>query len=126
MTDKKIKVLLVEDDAMIIDMYLMRFQEEGYEVFHTDKGSEALEIAEHQKPDIALLDVMLPEIDGFTILRELKSNDKTKNIPVLMLTNLGQESDQDKGEELGAEGYFIKAQHTPTEIMEKIKGIINK
>ena len=120
------KILLVEDDSMIIDMYMMRLREEGYEVIHTDKGSEAIEIAEHQKPDVVLLDVILPEVDGFTVLQTIKGGAETKDISVIMLTNLGQESDQNKAEELGADGYFVKAQHTPTQIMEKIKEVINK
>jgi DNA-binding response OmpR family regulator len=124
MSDKKNKVLLVEDEAMIVEMYKLRLEEEGCEVLVTDKGSEALEIAKEQKPDIILLDVMLPEIDGFTILQNLKERPATKKIPVLMLTNLGQESDQLKGEQFGAEGYFIKSQHTPAEVINEIKRIL--
>lgn len=124
MSDKKAKVLLVEDEAMIVDMYKLRLEEEGYEVLTTDKGSEALEMAKEQKPDIVLLDIMLPEIDGFTILQGLKDQSATKKIPVLMLTNLGQESDQLKGQQLGAEGYFVKSQHTPAEVLNEVKRLI--
>lgn len=124
MSDKKYKVLLVEDEPMIVEMYKLRLEEDGYEVLTTDKGSEALAMAKEQKPDAILLDVMLPEIDGFTILQGLKDQSATKKIPVLMLTNLGQESDQLKGEQLGAEGYFIKSQHTPAEVLNEIKRIL--
>ena len=125
MASEKTKVLLVEDDLMIVEMYKMRFEEEGYAVLVTDKGSEAIEIAEKEKPDIILLDVILPEVDGFTVLQKLKNDIKTKEIPILLLTNLGQESDKEKGLQMGAADYFIKAQHTPVEVIQKIKELIN-
>ena len=125
MPDKKQKVLLVEDEQMIVDMYKLRLEEEGFEVFNTDKGSAALEYVEKEKPAIILLDVILPEVDGFSILQTLKENTKTKDIPVLMLTNLGQESDQQKGDDLGAAGYFVKANHTPVEVIQKVKELIS-
>ncbi len=124
MSDKKIKVLLVEDDAMIVEMYKTRMESEGWEVFTTDLGSEAIKIAQAKKPDIVLLDIILPEVDGFAILKDLKSESSTKKIPVLMLTNLGQESDQNKGKEIGVDGYFIKSQHTPADVMIKIQSLI--
>lgn len=120
----KIKALLVEDDSLILEMYKTRMVSEGWEVFTTDRGSEAIKLAKEQKPDIILLDVILPETDGFSILEELKSESSTKNIPVLMLTNLGQESDQSRGKEIGAEGYFIKSQHTPADVITKIENLI--
>ena len=117
-------MLLVEDDQMIVDMYKLRLEEDGFTVIITDKGSEALEIAGKEKPDIILLDIILPEIDGFAILRSLKAESSTKDIPVLLLTNLSQETDQQKGIQLGAAGYFVKAQHTPADIMNEIKNIL--
>lgn len=126
MSDKKIKVLLVEDESMIVDMYKMRLEEEGFEVLVTDKGTEAFEIASKEKPNIILLDVILPEIDGFSVLQMIKGDSKTKNIPVMMLTNLGQESDKEKGSQLGAVEYFIKSQHTPADVLSAVKKIVFK
>lgn len=126
MSDKKIKVLLVEDESMIVDMYKMRLEEEGFEVLVTDKGTEAFEIASKEKPNIILLDVILPEIDGFSVLQMVKDDSKTKNIPVMMLTNLGQESDKEKGSQLGAVEYFIKSQHTPADVLAAVKKIVFK
>lgn len=126
MSDKKIKVLLVEDESMIVDMYKMRLEEEGFEVLVTDKGTEAFEIASKEKPNIILLDVILPEIDGFSVLQMIKNDSKTKNIPVMMLTNLGQESDKEKGSQLGAVEYFIKSQHTPADVLSAVKKIVFK
>jgi two-component system alkaline phosphatase synthesis response regulator PhoP len=126
MGDKKTKVLLVEDDQMILDMYKTRLVADGYEVFTTDKGSEAMSLAKSKKPNIVLLDVILPEVDGFSILKDLKADSETKSIPVLMLTNLGQESDQSKGKDIGAQGYFVKAQHIPADIISKIEELIKQ
>lgn len=124
MPDKKTKILLVEDEQMIVDMYKLRLEEESFAVLVTDKGSEALELAEKEKPAIILLDIILPEVDGFSILMTLKAQAATKSIPVVMLTNLGQESDQLKGQQMGAKGYFIKSQHTPSDVIAEIKKII--
>jgi DNA-binding response OmpR family regulator len=121
----KIKVLLIEDDALIADMYKTRLGEEGFAVVNTAIGSEALKLAHETKPQIILLDVILPELDGFSILRELKSDDDTKNIPVMLLTNLGQDSDMAKGKDLGAVAYLVKANFTPSQIVEEINKVIN-
>ncbi|MFA5124972.1 MAG: response regulator [Patescibacteria group bacterium] len=121
MPGDKIKVLLVEDDAMIVDMYKLRLEEEGYEVIITDRGSQAIELAKKDDPDIILLDIILPEVDGFSVLSSLKSEVATKKIPTIIMTNLGQESDQERGQQLGAEEYFVKAQHTPADVINVIK-----
>lgn len=124
MSDMKTKVLLVDDDQMIVDMYKLRLEQEGYEVLVTDKGSEAIRLAGEALPDIVLLDIILPEIDGFSILKSIKGEAATKKIPVLLLTNLSQESDQAKGKELGADGYFVKSQHTPSDMLYEMRKII--
>lgn len=124
MSDGKTKVLLVEDDPMIVEMYKIRLEEEGYQVLTTDQGTEAIELAKNEKPAIILLDVILPEIDGFSILQTIKDDSATKDIPVLLLTNLGQESDKQKGEKMGAADYFVKSQHTPAEVIKKVKELI--
>lgn len=124
MPDEKKKILLVEDDPMIVEMYKMRLEEEGFEVLITDRGSEALEWAISRRPEVVLLDIILPEVDGFSILQNLKNSQETKDIPVLLLTNLGQESDQEKGRQMGVTDYFVKSQHTPADIIQKINSII--
>jgi len=126
MSEEKKKVLLVEDDQAISDMYKLSLEENGFEVLLTEKGSEALAIAQEQKPAIILLDVILPEVDGFSILQTLKAQTETKKIPVLLLTNLSQESDQEKGKELGAAAYLVKSQHTPSEVISEIKTILSE
>ncbi len=96
------KVLIVEDDASIIQMYSMKFKEGGYEVVQASTGVEGIELAKKEKPSIILLDIIIPQFDGFAVLEKLREDDSTKNIPVVLLTNLSQEGDQKRGKELGA------------------------
>jgi DNA-binding response OmpR family regulator len=124
--EQKIKILLVEDDSFLAGMYATKFGLEGFEVKIGADGEEGLKLAKKEKPDVILLDILLPKIDGFTVLRKLKKDSKTKLIPVILLTNLGQKDDIKKGLEEGAEGYLIKAHFMPSEVVEKIKKIINK
>lgn len=124
MSDGKTKVLLVEDDNMIIDMYTLKFTQEGYDVVQAENGKDGLDQALKVVPDIILLDIILPQMDGFTVLKELKANDSTKDIPVVLLTNLGQDGDVKKGLELGANDYLIKANYTPSQVVDKIKSVL--
>ncbi len=126
MIKDKVKVLLIEDEQSISQMYKLKLEDEGFEVTVTDRGSEVLGLVKKNKFSIILLDVILPEVDGFSILQSLKSSASSKKIPVLLLTNLGQDSDQKRGKELGASGYFIKSSHTPAQIIEEIKKVLKK
>ena len=117
----KKKILLVEDDNLISSMYKTKFQADGLEVIIATDGAVALEMAKNEKPDIIMLDIILPQLDGFTVLEELKKTSLTKNIPVIMLTNLGTTEDKIKGEQLGAVDYLVKANFTPAQISQKIK-----
>ena len=123
MDDKK-KVLIVEDDKMIIDMYSLKLSQEGFNVLQAEDGKTGWEQAQSQQPAIILLDIILPEMDGFTVLKNLKENDVTKDIPVILLTNLGQDGDVKKGLELGAKDYLIKANYTPQQVVDKVKSMI--
>ncbi|MCK4553410.1 response regulator [Candidatus Parcubacteria bacterium] len=121
MSQNKKKVLLVEDDKTISLMYKIKIETGGFEVLTADNGADGLKLAKKQKPDIIMLDVILPQLDGFSVLEELKKDASTKNIPVVMLTNLGTEEDKEKGEKLGAADYLVKASLTPAQVEEKIK-----
>jgi DNA-binding response OmpR family regulator len=118
------KILLVEDDEMLHSMYTQKFTKEGYEVESAYNGAEGVRMAEETKPAIILLDIIMPKMDGFVALKKLKKNPATKDIPVILLTNLGQDEDIRKGKELGATDYFIKANHTPREVVEKVKEVL--
>lgn len=119
-------ILLVEDDEMLHTMYTQKFTKEGYEVLSGYNGAEGIQMAEEHQPAIILLDIIMPKMDGFVALKKLKKNEATKDIPVILLTNLGQEEDIRKGKELGAADYFIKANHTPQEVVDKVKEVIGK
>ncbi len=122
MSDKKqIHVVLVEDDAFLANIYKTKFEMEGFKVTHADNGLTGLEEVKKKKPDIVLLDILLPKMDGFTVLSNLKEDPDVKHIPVILLTNLGQKDDVAKGLEMGAVDYLIKAHFKPSETVDKVK-----
>lgn len=123
---EQIHVLLVEDDVFLSNIYKTKLEMEGYKVTTADNGESAWQQAEVKNPDIILLDVLLPKLDGFGVLEKLKSNPKTVNIPVMMLTNLGQKDDVERGLKGGAVDYLIKAHFKPSEVVEKIRKILGK
>ncbi len=124
---KKIKVFLVEDDPMIIRMYERKLNIEGFDLTLAFNGIEAMKALKKKKPDIILLDVMMPKMNGFETLKAIKDDPKFKDIPVVILTNLGdKEDDVKKMKEFGAEDYWVKANVTLGEIIEGIKKIIEK
>ena len=123
---KDSKILVVEDDSFLLQMYATKLETEKYKVFTASTGSEALSLVEKEDLDLILLDLNLPEVDGFNVLEELKSNPKTKHIPVLVLTNFSQKEDIDRCLDLGAEDFLIKAHFVPSEVIEKIKKILKK
>lgn len=123
---KKTKVLLVEDEKMLADMYTTKFTMEGFEAEKAYDGQAGVEKAKEFNPDIVLLDVIMPKVDGFAALKMLKDDAATKNIPVILLTNLGQDEDIKKGKQLGAADYFVKANHTPAEVVVKVKQVLGQ
>lgn len=123
--DKK-KILLVEDDSFLISMYTTKFELENFEVVAAEDGEKGLGLAVKEKPDIILLDILLPKMNGFEVLKELKNNKETSQIPVILLTNLSQKNEIEQGLALGAQDYLIKAHFMPSEVMDKIKKVLNK
>ncbi len=120
------KVLLVEDDEMLHGMYTQKFKNQGYDVVSAYNGADGVKLAESEQPDIILLDVIMPKMDGFVALKKIRKGETTAKIPVVLLTNLGQEEDVRKGRELGANDYFIKANHTPQEVVDKVKALLSQ
>src|SRR3989338_3510950 len=106
-TLKGTKVLWVEDDMFLTDILVKKLSAEGANVLHANNGEEALKLLESEKPQVILLDILLSGIDGFEVLRRVKTDDKVKHIPVILLSNLGQKADLDKGKELGATKFMI-------------------
>ncbi len=115
------KVLIVEDDPFISDMYLTKLKGEGFDVKHAENGKDGLSMAAEFSPQLILLDVVMPKMDGFEALKALKKDAKLKDVPVILLTNLGQKDDVEKGMKLGAVDYVVKAHFTPSEVVTKVK-----
>ncbi len=115
-------ILIVEDEETISSMYKVKLEESGrLKVLIAIDGALGLEMAKKEKPNIIVLDIILPQLDGFSVLEELKKGNSTKKIPVVMLTNLGTDEDKAKGKKLGAVDYLVKANLTPAQVEEKIK-----
>ena len=122
---KKRSVLIVEDDSFLSDMYQTKFSSAGYDVHIAQDGVQCLEeLKGGFRPDVMLLDVVMPRMDGIELLSAVKKDDNFKNIPVILLTNLGQESDVKRGMEMGAVDYLVKAHFTPSEVARKVEEIM--
>lgn len=124
-TTKDIKILVVDDDSFILDMYVIKFKEQGFQIETAMDGKIALEKIETTKPDIVLLDIVMPKMDGFDVMRKIKENKIPRTFKVLFLTNFGQKEDVERGMSLGADGYIIKAHFTPSEVADKVKELLN-
>jgi len=124
MENKSRAILIVEDDEMVANMYKIKLENNCWKVILAQNGQDGLESASREKPDLILLDIILPQVDGFAVLQSLKEKNDLREIPVVILTNLGTDEDVAKGRELGAAGYIIKSEHTPSQICEEIKKYI--
>ncbi len=120
------KILLVEDDPFLIDIYTSKLEKEGFSVKISESGEDCFKKIKQEKPDLILLDIILPKIDGWKVLKKIKSDEKLKNIKIIILSNLYQKEDIEKGLSLGADKYLIKANYDPKEVIEEIKKILNK
>lgn len=126
MTKKnKAKILIVEDDTFLAGIYANKFEREGFGVVLAVDGEAGLKSAKKERPDIILLDILLPKLDGFEVLQQLKADRDLHSIPVVLLTNLGQKEDVDKGLKLGAADYLIKAHFMPAETVDKVKKVLS-
>lgn len=122
--NKKPIILIVEDDSFLADIYKTKLAHEGYATALARDGEAALKAVGKQTPDLILLDILMPKMDGFEVLKRLKSDVATKKIKVIMLTNLGQKEDVDRGLELGADDYLIKAHFLPSETAAKVAKVL--
>lgn len=122
---KKIRILLVEDDSFLAGMYVTKLTLEGFQVTLASDGEQGIESFKKEQPEIILLDIVLPKMSGFDVLKAIKQDPKAKQTRVILLTNLGQREDVSRGLALGADDYLIKAHFMPSEVVEKIKKIIN-
>jgi DNA-binding response OmpR family regulator len=122
--DVKKTILLVEDDAFVSDIYHTKLTQEGYDLMVAENGLEALKKLEEKNPDLILLDIIMPYMDGIEVLKKLKENEEWKKIPVIILTNLSQKEEVEEGLKIGANDYLIKSHFTPSEVVAKVKKLL--
>ena len=119
-------ILVIEDDKFLRELLTHKLVRLGYNILKAVDGEKGVQKAVEGNPDLILLDLILPGIDGFEVLRRIKENAESSSIPVIILSNLGQEEDLEKGLKLGAIDYLVKAHFTPNEIAEKIKTVLKE
>lgn len=123
-TRMAIKILLAEDDLQLVDMYRRKFELEGFDVQFAEDGQMALDILDKWKPDVALLDIMMPKVNGLDVLKHIKEKKGYDDVITVILTNLGNEATAEEIYKLGATEYIVKADMTPLEVSEKVKELI--
>lgn len=117
-------ILIVEDDDFFRELIAKRLSSEGFDIFEAIDGEQGMEKINQEHPDLIILDILLPGIDGFELLSKIKEDPSVSSIPVVILSNLGQKDEVDKGMRLGATDYLIKAQVTSDEIANKVKSVL--
>lgn len=117
-------ILVAEDDSFYSNIYKFKLNREGFNVFTANNGLEALKIAKEHKPDLILLDLIMPIKDGFETLKDLKLDPNLKNIKVVVISNLGQDEDIARTKALGAQDYLVKANMSIQEMMDKVKSYL--
>lgn len=119
-------VLMVEDDRMFAAIHVERLQKHGYEVTLATNGEEGLKRAQTDAPDAIVLDIGLPKKDGFAVLKELKADERTRSIPVIVLSRLSTKDDVEQAFKLGADEYMIKSQHTPDDVVSHVERMVSR
>ena len=117
------KILIADDRSEVVELVKVTLEGEGYQSIDASDGREALEKIRLEKPDLILLDIIMPKMDGFEVLSEVRKDPKTKDIPIIMLSAKGQKLDQEKGKEFGATGYIIKP-FSPSILLKRIEEIL--
>jgi len=117
-------ILLVEDDPFLIDIYTTKLKESGFSVEAASNGETVFQKIKEKKPDLVILDIVLPQVDGWEILRRIKAEPESKDLKIIILSNLGQKEEVEKGIKLGATKYLVKAHYTPTQVIKEIEKIM--
>jgi DNA-binding response OmpR family regulator len=121
---KKKKILLVEDDVSLADIYRTRFEAEGFEVIWVSDGEQSLVKAMEIIPDLIIMDIMMPKIDGFNAIDILKNTDETKDVAIIAVSALSQPSDINRAKQLGADDFLVKSQVNISDVVSKIKKLL--
>lgn len=124
MKPKKPTILIIEDEQFLCRLLKKKFESNGFLVREALDGKTGLTMAEDGQPDVILLDILLPGIDGFEVLRRLKSNPASRRIPVIIISNLSEATDIGKAKQMGAVDFLIKAQSSPQQILDRVKELI--
>ena len=120
------KILIVEDDPELLELYKTKLDLEGFETFIAANGEIGFRITKSETPDVILLDIIMPKVDGYTMLEKLKKDKQTGKIPVIIFSNLSQKEEIEKGFKLGASDFIIKTSVTPQELTDQVKNFLNK
>ena len=120
------KILSIEDDKFLSSLVAKKLSAAGYQMIHAASGEEAVKVVKEEKPALILLDILLPEMSGFDVLKTVKEDEETKDIPVILFSNLGQKEDIDKGLKLGAEKFIVKATVVLHDIVKEIEAFVPK
>lgn len=120
------KIAIVEDDPVISQMYRMKFEADGFDVQLADNGKKGVALVEHFSPDILLLDLQMPEMGGDEALTEIRKNTWGKDLPVIILTNLGEEEAPKSIRALGIHSYIVKAELTPRQVVQRVKDALGE
>jgi DNA-binding response OmpR family regulator len=118
------KILLIEDDPFLIDIYSTKLTEAGFKVLLAKDGVQALSLVKKEKPVLVILDIVLPHIDGWQVLKQIKEIEAVKGLKIVILSNLSQKEEVEKGLSLGADKYLIKSDYTPSRVVEEIKKLL--
>lgn len=118
------KLLLVEDDALLVRLYQKRFTNDGHDVVAAKDGEEGIKLIEREQPDIVLLDLMMPKLSGLEMLERIKANPATRSVPVVILSNVSGEAEQERALELGAVAYIVKSANDPGRVAAKVREIL--
>ncbi|OGY54991.1 MAG: hypothetical protein A3A24_01775 [Candidatus Buchananbacteria bacterium RIFCSPLOWO2_01_FULL_46_12] len=117
----KSKILIVEDDPLLRELYQLKLAEEGFAVFTAQNGEEGFAIAAREVPELILLDIMMPKVDGYEMLKKVKHDSRTNKIPVIIFSNLSQREEIEKGLRLGADDFIVKTSLTPLQLAARVR-----
>ena len=120
------KIIIVEDDPMISEIYQRKLSSSGFEVFACDSGEQALALAKKNSADMILLDLLMPKMDGFEVIRNLRGGGYDEDIKIIVFSNLSQKEDREKALKLGANGFIVKSEYSPSQLVEEVKRILNQ
>ncbi len=120
------KIILVEDEQILLKALSIQLLSGGFEVLTANNGEAGLELIRKEKPDAVLLDILMPKMTGFEVLEHLKKDEKLKNIPVIVLSNQGQDAEKQKGLDLGAADYYVKSDTDLSDLTNKVKAVLKK